>query len=158
MVIVSNRLPLVISGNAEEGWSVKPGTGGLVSALAPALRERGGMWIGWPGTAGIEKEELENLLVREGDSAGYELKPVPLTSREVNGYYYGFSNEILWPLFHDLQTRCNMDSDYWWAFQEANRRVAAEVVEHTRKSDTLWIHDYHLLLMGNLPRSMGVER
>ncbi len=158
LVIVSNRLPVMISKGKTSGWDVSPGTGGLVTALAPILRDRGGIWIGWPGSPGVDAVELDHLLRSGGAQAGYELKPVALSRREVSGYYRGFSNEILWPLFHDLQTRCNMDPDNWWAYQEANRRFAAEVVECSGPSDTIWIHDYHLLLVGSYLRAMGVER
>ncbi len=158
MVIVSNRLPVMIREDAREGWRILPGTGGLVTALAPILRDRGGKWIGWPGSAGGDVSGLNQLLRKGGEAAGYELIPVNLTPAEVDGYYYGFSNEILWPLFHDLQTRCNMDADYWWAYEKANRRFAAKVVEETSPKDTIWIHDYHLILVGQLLRSLGVER
>ena len=158
LVIVSNRLPIMIRGNSEEGRQVLPGTGGLVTALAPILRDRGGKWIGWPGSAGVASDDLNDLLRQGGEKAGYELIPVNLTRPEVDGYYYGFSNEILWPLFHDLQTRCNMDADYWWAYQKVNRRFAAKIVEQTNTLDTIWVHDYHLILVGNLLRALGVER
>ncbi|HCU52790.1 MAG TPA: trehalose-6-phosphate synthase, partial [Gammaproteobacteria bacterium] len=51
LVVVSNRLPVVLEQNAHHGWRAKPGSGGLVTALLPVLRDRGGMWIGWPGTS-----------------------------------------------------------------------------------------------------------
>ncbi len=68
--------------------------------------------------------DLDDLLAQAVRESGYTLKPVPLTSDEVNGYYYGFANEILWPLFHDLQTRCNFDPGYWKVYRDVNRKFA----------------------------------
>ena len=111
VVIVSNRLPIVVAKREGGGWRIKPGQGGLVTALAPILRDRGGLWIGWPGTS--EEVDFDRVVAAGSEQAGYLLKPVALTAEEIDQYYFGFSNEILWPLFHDLQSRCNFDPAYW---------------------------------------------
>ena len=154
-VIVSNRLPIVIEEGNGEGWHIKPGQGGLVTALAPALRDRGGLWIGWPGTS--EDVDFAELLAMGSKDAGYLLKPVVLTAEEINQYYFGFSNEILWPLFHDLQSRCNFDPAYWNMYQAVNRKFAQVVAENTGADDYIWVHDYHLMLVARELRGMGVE-
>ena len=84
----------------DEGWTTRPGAGGLVSALAPVLRNRGGLWIGWPGTD--DYTDIGGALDRASKQAGYRLHPVLLSPEEVEHFYYGFCNETLWPLFHDL--------------------------------------------------------
>lgn len=158
LVVVSNRLPWVMSrseGNGGE-WSVKPGSGGLVTALAPVLRNRGGLWIGWPG-AEAEPEEVDAVLQRATRRAGYELRPVRLTAEERDLYYHGFSNEILWPLFHDLQWMANFDTRYWAAYQSVNRKFAEAIAEHTEPDDFVWVHDYQLLLVARELRAMGVQ-
>ena len=109
LVIVSNRLPIVLDQEADGGWRVKPGSGGLVTAMAPVLKDRGGVWIGWPGIEEKQGMDIDGLLRDAVKDSGYTFKPVPLSAEEMDGYYYGFANEILWPLFHDLQTRCNFD-------------------------------------------------
>jgi trehalose 6-phosphate synthase len=156
LVIVSNRLPVVLNQNRKGRWRAEPGSGGLVTAMAPVLRDRGGLWIGWPGLAVDEKGdmELEALLdsVAEG---GYKFKPVPLTAAEVDGYYHGFANEILWPLFHDLQTRCNFDPSYWKAYRKVNRKFARVLADLTTEDDHVWIHDYHLIGVGLELRELG---
>lgn len=83
-----------------------PGTGGLVTALAPVLEDRGGIWVGWPGLIGEESSEIEPLLASFAQRKGYGLVPVSLTQSEHDLFYLGFANEVLWPLFHDLQSRC----------------------------------------------------
>jgi trehalose 6-phosphate synthase len=124
--------------------------------MAPVLRDRGGLWIGWPGTSEKEDMNLESLLQEAVRDAGYTFKPVPLSAEDVDNYYYGFSNEILWPLFHDLQTRCNFDPGYWRAYRDVNRKFAEEVHRHTDDKDNIWIHDYHLIGVGLELREMGL--
>jgi trehalose 6-phosphate synthase len=99
ILIVSNRLPIRISREGDQ-VSVKPGSGGLVTALAPVLKDRGGMWIGWDGDP--MGDAPRTLVEDQSSSAGYQLKPISLTPQEVAEYYHGFSNETLWRLCHDL--------------------------------------------------------
>jgi trehalose 6-phosphate synthase len=108
LVAVSNRLPIVLT-REDEKLVVRPGTGGLVTALAPVLRNRGGIWIGWPGAA--EVSDIDETLKSASENVGYDLQPVTLTEEEVKGYYLGFSNEIIWPLFHGFEARCNFDPE-----------------------------------------------
>ncbi|MBD3366858.1 MAG: trehalose-6-phosphate synthase [Candidatus Eisenbacteria bacterium] len=154
LVVVSNRLPIVLSKD-DGAWHVEPGSGGLVTALAPVLKDRGGLWIGWPGTT--YEEGLNDALRSHEDSVGYSLVPISLTAREVEQHYRGFSNEVVWPLFHDLQSRCNFDPDYWTTYQEVNRRFAEVIAENTGPGDFVWVHDYHLLLVARELRKMGYE-
>ena len=83
-----------------------------MTALVPVLRNRGGMWIGWPGTLG-EDPLLGKTLKEATRTAGYRLRAVPLDSEERDKFYYGYANEIIWPLFHDLPSLCNFDPSYW---------------------------------------------
>jgi len=156
LVVVSNRLPIVAIKDEDDEWHIEPGSGGLVTALTPVLRERGGVWIGWPGTS--EEVELDRFLSAASKTVGYELKAVPLSEAEVDGYYHGFANEIVWPLFHDIQTRCNFDPAYWEAYQEVNRRFAQVVAENVTAGDYIWVHDYHLMRVATHLRDMGVTQ
>lgn len=156
LVVVSNRLPVAL--HMEEGqWLVKPGAGGLVTALAPVLRDRGGVWIGWAG-ASDPSINLRELLDSFSDEAGYDLRTVQLSKEEVKGYYSGFSNEVIWPLFHDLQTRCHFDPTYWRIYLDVNFKFAEQVARHTEAKDYVWVHDYHLMHQAFFLKSMGVKR
>jgi trehalose 6-phosphate synthase/phosphatase len=154
LVVVSNRLPVIMS-KSSAGWRCNPGSGGLVTALAPVLRNRGGLWIGWPGTT--EKEGVAAALSEATNDTGYALVPVALTTKEVDQYYRGFSNEVIWPLFHDLQTRCNFDPAYWTAYGKVNRKFAEVTMANTGPGDFIWVHDYHLLLAAGELRNLGNE-
>ncbi|HKK08343.1 MAG TPA: trehalose-6-phosphate synthase [Gemmatimonadota bacterium] len=155
IVVASNRLPLVME-STEEGWEVEAGSGGLVTALAPVLRSTGGVWVGWPGLTGPLDEAFREKLERVTRDAGYELEPVPLSERERDDYYYGFSNEVLWPLLHDLQTLLRFDPDYWEAYRRVNRRFAAAMARVARVDDYLWVQDYHLMLAAAALRELDV--
>jgi trehalose 6-phosphate synthase len=156
LIIVSNRLPVVFRRDGDT-LSWQPGSGGLVTALAPVLRNRGGVWIGWSGVSASEQEAVEEALSESSSATGYELKAVPLTESELELYYHGFSNEVLWPLFHDLQSHCNFQPEYWHAFREVNRKFAAHISESTRSGDYIWVHDYHLIYVGSELRELGVR-
>ncbi len=155
IVVASNRLPVSLQ-RTGDGWEVEPGSGGLVTALAPVLRSRGGVWVGWPGTVKAD-DELEGVLDRATRDAGYRLEPVPLTREERDNYYYGFSNEVLWPLLHDLQTLFRFDPDYWSAYETVNRSFAATMARVAGPDDYLWVHDYHLMLVAASLRGMGIK-
>jgi trehalose 6-phosphate synthase len=153
LIIASNRLPVSIErqgGRVE----VKPATGGLVTALVPVLRQRGGVWIGWSGATG-PADDLAPLLRAAGRKSGYGLRGVALDEREVAGYYRGFANEILWPLFHDLPGRCNFQPAYWGPFAQVNARFAATIERAWQAGDLVWVHDYHLMLVGRFLREGG---
>ena len=156
LVVVSNRLPAALK--HEDGrWQVRQGSGGLVTALAPVLRNRGGVWIGWSGASDPDVD-VKGLLSDFSAEAGYDLYTVPLTRQEVDDYYFGFSNEIIWPLFHDLQSRCRFHPRYWRAYLDVNFKFAETVARKTTPDDYIWIQDYHLMHQAFFLKSMGVKR
>ncbi len=159
LIVVSNRLPLVFHNDGSGNWSAEPGSGGLVSALVPVLRNRGGTWIGWTGTSeagGGLDEGLDEALARAGSDAGYALKGVALSAEEVHDFYLGFSNEIIWPLFHDMVSLCNFEPAYWRAYQEVNRKFARTILESNGQDDDfIWVHDYHLMNVAAELRALG---
>jgi trehalose 6-phosphate synthase len=79
-----------------------------------------------------------------------------LTAEEEEGFYYGFSNEVLWPLFHDLFDKCVFDPDYWRTYQEVNVKYASVTAAISNPDDFIWVHDYHLMLMAGELRQQGV--
>src|SRR5258708_7578342 len=96
LIVISNRLPIILKREPTGGLEVKSGTGGLVTALAPVLKNRGGVWVGWPGMADLKSSELEPIIQDANKQSGFFLEPVLLTNQEVGLYYQGFANEILW--------------------------------------------------------------
>lgn len=161
LVVVSNRLPIVIARTGSREWETRPGSGGLVTAMGPVLRHRGGLWIGWLGLPESDcpsEEYLRDLILTGTRESGYSLQHLHLSREEVEKYYDGFSNEIVWPLFHDLFSHCNFDQSYWEAYQKVNRKFAHTVLEHTESDDYVWVHDYQLILVARELRRIGSER
>ncbi|SRR6266496_4972671 len=108
LIVVSNRLPL----NAEEHHgkiTLLPSGGGLVTALVPVLRENGGHWIGWSGW----KSDVDfTQALQQSAGPNYSFEPVSLSEADKVCYYQGCCNQIIWPLFHGLPSRCDFDSAY----------------------------------------------
>lgn len=155
LVVVSNRLPFRFALNAEGAWRAHPSGGGLVTALLPVLRNRGGVWIGWPGATG-NVQELATALAESGTRAGYSFSAVELTAEEINEFYLGFSNEIIWPLFHDMQALCNFAPQFWRTYCSVNQKYAAVIHTQAQPGDFIWVHDYHLMNVAVELRKLGV--
>ena len=161
LVVVSNRLPVVLEQTTDGAWQVTSGSGGLVTALGPVLRDRGGVWIGWLGTSDTlpsKPGELSRLLKKGTRDSGFGLRHVLLSSEEVTGYYAGFSNELLWPLFHEFTSSCNFDPGYWQTYKTVNARFADVTARESRETDYIWVHDYHLMLLAARFKELGVHR
>lgn len=150
VVLVSNRLPVRVrlSGSRVE---IEQTVGGLATGLAGPHRDREGVWVGWPGdTARLDapqRLELDEIL------RGRRLVPIHLSPSEVQRYYEGFSNSVLWPLLHSMPTRMPLECRDWEAYVAANERFADAVVAQWRPGDLVWIHDYQLLLVPALLRA-----
>lgn len=156
LIIVSNRLPVSMCQRDDGEWEVNPSSGGLVTALTPVLRDRGGIWLGWPGM--LEGGNLDELLAKGSEGTGYSLQPVLLTEEDINLYYFGFSNEVLWPLFHDLQSHCNFSPSYWQSYQQVNSKFAESILRNSNQDDYVWVQDYHLMLVAKSLQALGEER
>ena len=154
MIIVSNRLPVTIE-QSPEGLQLRPSSGGLVTALRPLFTESAASWVGWTGTDA--SPELEHLLDDHSGENNIILKPVFMSLEERSRFYCGFSNEIVWPLFHDLQSRCNFDPTYWDAYVSVNRRFAEKVSTEIHRGDLVWVHDYHLMSVAAELRQVGIN-
>ena len=141
LVVVSNRLPFTIAPRTE-GARVTRAPGGLVSALEPALAERGGVWVGWDGLARDPDMPAPTL---PEPAPGVRYVDVPLSAREVVAYYSGFSNRTLWPLFHYFVSRAQIDAALWRAYDRVNERFARAAADASPKDALLWVHDYQLL-------------
>jgi len=139
IVVAANRLPVM---RTEDGWAPSPG--GLVRALLPMLRESGGTWVGWTGDPDDAAEPFQ--------VEGVDLHPVAISALEVEQYYEGFSNDGLWPLYHDALRESTYDFEQWDAYQRVNQRFADKLAEISPPNAVVWIHDYQLQLVPKLLR------
>ncbi|MGS0686068.1 bifunctional alpha,alpha-trehalose-phosphate synthase (UDP-forming)/trehalose-phosphatase [Nakamurella sp. GG22] len=146
MVVVANRLPFDMEKMPDGSTKARQAPGGLVTALAPILSRRHGAWIGWPGTADVTLEPTT--------TDGLSLHPVTLSAQEVDDYYEGFSNETLWPLYHDAVVESQFHREWWEAYQKVNARFAEEAAELAAPGATVWVHDYQLQLVPQFLRRL----
>jgi trehalose 6-phosphate synthase/phosphatase len=150
LVVVSNRLPVTLK-RAGESWRTERSQGGLATAMGPLLKRTNGIWIGWSGDAsGINDEKREELLKRWAERDRYFA--VDLSPDIANGFYEGYSNQTLWPLFHHFPSQLRFDPKHWNAYVEANKLFRDVLLRHLRPDDIVWIHDYQLMLLPQLLR------
>ncbi|MEE3332060.1 MAG: bifunctional alpha,alpha-trehalose-phosphate synthase (UDP-forming)/trehalose-phosphatase [Myxococcota bacterium] len=148
IVIASNRLPFTLKRGSDGALASRPSAGGLVAALEPVLRRRGGTWVGWPGIEISEGVELP------GPELPYRVRPVALADEEVQGYYDGFSNGTIWPLFHSMPQRARFEPDDFAAYVAVNEKFATAIASEQDKAELVWIHDYHLMVAGEPLRQL----
>jgi len=150
LAVVSNRLPFTYH-EGPQGIERTRSSGGLVAALDPVLRKRGGAWIGWPGGALPEGDWDDS-----GDEP-YRTVPVALSAHEVRHFYDGLSNGALWPLLHSLPGRAAFDPGDWDVYRAVNERFAQVSLSVSARDELLWVHDYHLMLVPELVRRTNPE-
>ncbi|WP_421918690.1 bifunctional alpha,alpha-trehalose-phosphate synthase (UDP-forming)/trehalose-phosphatase [Marinifilum sp.] len=149
--IVSNRLPVSI--NVEnETIDLVPSVGGLATGMRSVYKEYNGKWIGWPGLPSDDlNEELKsNIDERLKDE---DCVSVHLSKDEIDLYYDGFSNRTIWPLFHYFAQYIDYSPELWDAFVGVNQKFADKALETLDEDDTIWIHDYQLLLVPEMIKS-----
>jgi trehalose 6-phosphate synthase/phosphatase len=149
VLIVANRLPITVR-VSEAGVEVQRSSGGLATGLLRPHEESGGLWIGWSGSSEVLTESQQAEL--DHQLAGMRLVAVPLSANQITRYYEGFSNGVLWPLFHYLLDQVPLHVRDWEAYVEANDRFADVVAQQYQAGDLIWVHDYQLLLLPGLLR------
>lgn len=149
-IIISNRLPLQLEINNEK-IKATPSVGGLATGMKSVHSGNSSIWIGY---SGIPEDQLTPELEKKVDQ---ELKEhqcvgVTLSESDIDGYYYGFSNDTLWPLFHYFMEYTRFEKETWETYQSVNQKFADVVVENLEDSDIVWVHDYQLLLLPEMIR------
>ncbi len=156
LIIVSNRLPVSVKkvdGKLEFFESI----GGLATGLASYTKNKKNKWIGWPGIPSDDLTERDRRQISD-ELANSNCYPVFLTKKQLDEFYNGYCNGILWPLFHDSEVSSDSlaHEDAWWkAYQRINELFAETVFALSNVEDTIWVHDYQLLI---LPALLRLER
>ena len=143
LVVVSNRVPLP----SERG----PRAGGLAVALYDALRP-GSLWFGWSGKR--SPQPAQEPAMQYADGVTYAT--IDLTEADYRAFYLGISNGALWPLLHFRLGLMNFRTEEYDGYCAVNKRLAAALAPLLRSDDLIWVHDYHLLTLGEELRALGV--
>ena len=122
----------------------------MATGLRPWHEQSQGLWIGWPGDLSAFTPSQRERTDRELQDRN--IVPVHLSGDQIDRYYHGFANSVLWPLFHYLIDRVPVDAAGWDVYREANELFAAAAASQYRPGDTIWVHDYQLMLVPSLLR------
>jgi trehalose 6-phosphate synthase len=144
LVVVSNRV----------ADPRKPAAGGLAVALGDALNDTGGLWFGWSGKI-IEPGESEGSGPQLQRAGRVTLATVDLAREDHDSYYLGYSNGVLWPVFHYRLDLADFDAGYIAGYRRVNRLFAQKLMTLLQPDDVIWVHDYHLIPLAAELRAMG---
>lgn len=148
LIIISNRVPLPDKhGNAPAG--------GLAVALQAALEEKGGLWMGWSGKVISDNLQQPQLNIQKHDNIEYAL--LDLASTDVDEYYAGFANRMLWPLCHYRLDLIDYERKDMAGYFRVNRLFAEKLQSLIQPDDIIWVHDYHLIPLAAELRRLGVK-
>jgi trehalose 6-phosphate synthase/phosphatase len=151
IIIASNRLPISIK-EVNGTLTLERSNGGLATGLSSVMNQYDAKWFGWPGTTNkIRRWQLKVL------GADYRLKAINISEDLVGSYYDRLSNGILWPLLHGFDAATSYTADDWEAYRQVNLRFAKAMQKSCKPDDMIWVHDYHLLLVPQMLRELGVE-
>lgn len=155
LIVVSNRLPITITKDASGEYHFKMSSGGLVSALSGCKKSMSFTWIGWPGFFIPPKDRpiVDKRLMEE-----YSCQAVYLDDEVADRHYNGFSNSILWPLFHYHPGEMNFEEENWLAYRQANMAFAQAIMQQLAPGSMVWVQDYHLMLLPMLLRVLNDGR
>lgn len=144
LVVVANRLPVdfTVGPGGDVQWNRSPG--GLVTALAPVMQASDGAWVGWSGAPDLASDPF--------DADDMRLVPVTLSKDEIERYYEGFSNDTLWPLYHDVISPPTYHRTWWDVYRRVNQRFADAAVAQAAEGAVVWVHDYQLQLVPQMIR------
>ena len=148
LVVVANRLPIEF--DEESGW--RPAPGGLVSAMEAVLRDRDATWIGWSGR--FEDARRQDVPPPPAGTGNLQLDEVLLTKAEVEGYYEGFSNGAIWPLYHDAIVPPIYHRTQFETYRRVNEKFARRTAQAAPPGAVVWIHDYQLQLVPRMLRML----
>ena len=148
LVVISNRVAVPKARGAAGAQ------GGLAGALHAALKDRKGLWFGWSGE---ESESGRTGHIDTQTSDGVTTATLDLSQRDIDEYYNGYANSTLWPLFHDRLDLAEYERETAKGYERVNERFAELGAPLIDAEDIVWVHDYHLIPLGERLRSRGLK-
>jgi trehalose 6-phosphate synthase len=144
LVVVSNRI----------ADPRKTAAGGLAVALAEVLNNTGGMWFGWSGKI-VDDTEVDDVHLQQAGPV--KLAMVDLSKVDHDAFYLGYSNGVLWPVFHYRLDLADFDAGYISGYRRVNQLFARKLLPLLRPDDVIWVHDYHLIPLAAELRALGCQ-
>jgi trehalose 6-phosphate synthase/phosphatase len=155
LIIVSNRLPFSIDHDSE-ALKLRQSSGGLVSAITSYFENNhtqqditGKLWV---GVADFPQEDWDRLVITQPIRYDFDVQPLFVDKQTYNDYYNGFSNSVIWPLFHYFPSLVEYPASYYEAYVQINRKFCNELLPMLKPDDIIWVHDYQLMLLPQMIR------
>lgn len=149
ILVISNRLPVTVK-RTDHKIKIDQSSGGLVTGLQSLHKSHEVLWVGWPG---ISSSKVKNIHKELGNKLAEKyLYPIYLSDVDIQYYYNGFCNGTIWPLFHYFPLKSVFKMEWWNRYVKVNELFADEIVKIYKNTDTIWVHDYHLMLLPGLLR------
>lgn len=145
LVVVSNRI-------ADPRQTA---AGGLAVALAEVLNNTGGLWFGWSGKI-VDQTEVDDVHLQQAGPV--KLAMVDLSKVDHDAFYLGYSNGVLWPVFHYRLDLADFDNAYIGGYRRVNQLFARKLLPLLRPDDVIWVHDYHLIPLAAELRALGCKQ
>ena len=157
LIIISNRLPFSLDKDGDK-VSLRQSSGGLVSAIKSFFdntsAQRGDLTEKmWMGVADFPQEDWNQVVAAHAEDQDFGILPVFVDKELYDKYYNGFSNSVLWPLFHYFSSLADYDNQYFEAYVQVNQLFAERIVPILEPGDQVWIHDYQLMILPHLLRT-----
>jgi len=150
LFIISNRLPVKVRKDKQNGFCLVKSEGGLATGLASLDMDRVEKhWIGWAGIDVDSENDKKNIVATLEES---HYHPVFLSAKQIHQYYEGYCNSTLWPLFHYFYSFVEYDNRYWDTYKEVNRLFYQVAQTLICPGDIVWVQDYHLMLLPKMLR------
>jgi trehalose 6-phosphate synthase len=146
---------LVVVSNRVADFENAAQSGGLAVALADALRSRGGLWFGWDGEVVKAGTRVPPNVKTYGNVTTATL---PLTRKDYNQFYIGFSNSVLWPIFHYRLDLARHEAPFLTGYKRVNSKFADALSSLLEPDDIVWVHDYHLIPLATELRKRGHQQ
>jgi len=145
ILVIANRLPFSITKRAGE-FHFRPSPGGLAVGLSSLPESYERLWVGWPGIT-TEKLTAEDKGQIGETLAAENCIPIFLSKKQIEQYYLGFCNKTIWPLFHYFPVSTIFEDHFWKTYKQVNQTFCDEVLKTAKKGDSIWVHDYQLMLL-----------
>ncbi|WP_046215108.1 bifunctional alpha,alpha-trehalose-phosphate synthase (UDP-forming)/trehalose-phosphatase [Paenibacillus wulumuqiensis] len=151
IIFVSNRLPVTVK-KTESDLQYSKSIGGLATGLKSYHEQGDSLWAGWPGISSNDLNEQDEKDIDQELREEYNCLPIFLSEEEIEQYYHGFCNETIWPLFHYFTNATEYNVDTWEAYKRVNQKFFDSIDPVIEPNDTIWIHDYQLMLLPQMIR------
>ncbi len=158
ILLVSNRLSTSVSIDAD-GPHFSPSMGGLATGLSSLHQQENSLWVGWTGVPSESLSAEMNQVISDRLRQEHKSVAVALREDEIEQFYFGFCNNIVWPLFHYFPTYADYSEELWHAYRSVNEKYFDRVLEVAEEDDFIWVHDYQLMLLPQmLKRALPTAR